>query len=88
MYGGPWTPPAFCVACGAAYPWTNERLAAARESVELLDGLSDQERDELRLSLDALIVDIPKTQIAALKAKRLLSKASGPAVGTLVEGIR
>lgn len=88
MYGGLWTSPAFCVTCGTAYPWTDERLAAARESIELLDGLTDHEREELRQSLDALVVDIPGTQVAALKAKRLIAKASGPAVGALVEGIR
>ena len=88
MYTGEWMPPAFCTSCGVAYPWTEERLSAARESVELLEGLSNEERDELRRSLDALIVDTPRTQVAALKAKRLIAKAGGPAVGALVDGIR
>ena len=88
MWLGAWAPPAFCVGCGAAYPWTEAILSAAHESIALLDGLSDQEREELRGSLDALIVNTPRTQVAALRAKRLIAKARGPAVSTLVDGIR
>jgi hypothetical protein len=88
MNTGEWVPPAFCISCGAGYPWTEERLSAARESIELLEGLSHEERDELRASLDALVVDTPRTQVAALKAKRLIAKAGGPAVGALVDGLR
>ena len=28
---GAWAAPAFCIRCGAPYPWTEVRLAAARE---------------------------------------------------------
>ena len=95
MWLGLWTRPSFCVSCGAAYPWTEaglsaarERLSAARESIAFLDGLSHEEREELRGSLDALIVNTPWTQVSALKAKRLIAKARGPAVSTMVDGIR
>jgi hypothetical protein len=88
LYLGSWPPPAFCLSCGAAYPWTEGQLAAARESVDLLEGLTDDERLELRLSLDALIVDVPRTQVAALRARILIAKARGPAVATFAESIR
>ena len=88
MWLAAWVPPAFCISCGAAYPWTEVRFSAARETVELLDGLSDREREELRGSLDALIVNTPRTQVAALKVKLLIAKARGPAVASLAEAIR
>jgi hypothetical protein len=88
MWLGAWSPAAFCLQCGVAYPWTEERLAAARESIDLLEGLNDKERQELRSSLDVLIVDVPRTQVAALKAKLLIAKARGPAVATLTDTIR
>ena len=55
--------------------------------MNLLDGLSDKERAELRGSLEARIVDTPRTQVAALKARLLNAKARGPAVATLVDGL-
>ncbi|HUW13292.1 MAG TPA: DUF2321 domain-containing protein, partial [Anaerolineae bacterium] len=35
--GFPYSPPAFCHNCGAAYPWTEARLGAARDLADELN---------------------------------------------------
>lgn len=71
--------PSYCHNCGAAYPWTEARLQAARELADELDDLTPDERDSLRGSLDDLVADTPRTPLAATRFKKLVAKA-GPVV--------
>jgi hypothetical protein len=68
-------PPAFCESCGSPYPWTSKGLEAARELAQELEGLDDVERIGLRDSLGDLVADTPRTELAALRVKKLLAKA-------------
>ncbi|WP_366160576.1 DUF2321 domain-containing protein [Bacillus infantis] len=81
MVGFGYDPPAFCHECGKAYPWTAEKLNAAKELADLLDELSDDERESLKKSLDDLVKDGPRTVVATTKFKRILSK-TGPEIVT------
>lgn len=76
--------PKFCSKCGQAYPWTEEKLKAANELADLLDELSEEERNQLKISLDDLVKDGPRTVVATTKFKRILSK-TGPEI---VSGFR
>jgi len=67
--------PRFCYQCGQPYPWTQERLQAAGQLAEELEGLSEQERDVLKKSLNELVQDTPATEVAALRVKKVLRKA-------------
>jgi hypothetical protein len=80
----PYVPPAFCHECGAAYPWTESRLEAAKELAREDEELTDEEREQLARSLDDIIADTPRTQAAASRFKRLAAKAGK---GT-AEGLR
>jgi hypothetical protein len=64
-----YTAPSFCHACGAAYPWTAAKLEAARELADELDGLTADERESLKGTLDDLVKDTPRTQIASTRFK-------------------
>ena len=68
--------PAFCHECGSTYPWTKSRLQAARDLIELLEGVDESEKTALLGSLDDLIKDLPQTQVAALRVKKLATKLS------------
>ena len=70
--------PAFCHACGKPYPWTRDRLAAAQEMARELESLDPEERELLASSLADIMVDGPRTQLAASRTKRLLAKAGTP----------
>jgi hypothetical protein len=67
-------PPDYCPACGKPYPWTELKLHAARELINELDGLDENERKQLKQSLDDLITDSPKTEVAGLRFKRIMKK--------------
>jgi hypothetical protein len=63
------------------------KLEAAKELVEELDGLDAEERRLLKQSLDDLMTDSPKTEVAGLRFKRLMKKVgkeSYDAVKTVV----
>jgi hypothetical protein len=67
--------PRYCYSCGASFPWTEAAVEAAREMTETLDGLTDAERERLKKSLDDLVRDTPRTDVAATWFKKLMVKA-------------
>ena len=72
--GGRTKVPAFCHECGEPYPWTAATLNAARELAEDLKGLSKEEKEALKTSVDDLVHDTPRTTIAATTFKRIVAK--------------
>ena len=75
--------PAHCSECGTAFPWTSARLAAAKELAGEVEGLSDDERETLKNSLDDLSTDTLRTEVAASKVKRLIAKSGKVAADAL-----
>lgn len=75
--------PAFCPDCGVPYPWTESKLQAAKELAEELEGLTEEELRILAQSIDDLVKDTPKTELAATRTKKLIAKAGKEAAGTL-----
>src|SRR6266699_2211008 len=45
---GEMPPPAYCEACGKGFPWTERKLAAAREVIDELHELSKEEQEKLK----------------------------------------
>ena len=75
--------PAYCHACGKAYPWTERKAEAMEEMIDELDGLSDEERNRLKKSIPDIIADTPKSETAALRFKKAVAKV-GEAGGNLM----
>lgn len=69
-----YSPPKYCHACGAAYPWTAAALASGNELASMLEGLSPAERQSLVASFDDLTRDTPRTAVAVLRTKTLLGR--------------
>jgi len=67
--------PSFCPNCGKPYPWTEEKLKAAKELTDEFENLSPEERETLKKSLDDIVRDTPQTPIAATRFKKLVAKA-------------
>ncbi len=83
-----WRYPYFCFNCGQPYPWTADKLDAARELADELEGLDHDEREKLKATLPDLIAETPRSQVAALTAKRLIAKARGEASQAFVDVLR
>ena len=79
------SPDSFCHSCGQPFPWTKARLDAAKEFTDMLEGISDEEKDKLKQSLNDLVSDTPRTANAATKWKRYLAKAGQVAAGGFKE---
>ncbi|MFC1912602.1 DUF2321 domain-containing protein [Chloroflexota bacterium] len=71
--------PSFCPDCGKPYPWTESKIIAAHELAEEMENLSSEDRELLSKSIDDLIVDSPRTELAATRFKKLLLKIGEPA---------
>jgi hypothetical protein len=69
-----YSPPRFCPNCGKPYPWTASKLRAAKELVEELDGLDANDRRQLGQSLDDLVAESPKTDVASSQFKQIMKK--------------
>jgi len=69
--------PKFCWTCGSPYPWTESRLKAAHDLANEIRGISKEERELLNQSLDELVEDIPQTNVAIVRFKKIMSKV-GP----------
>jgi hypothetical protein len=65
----------FCHGCGEPYPWTKSAVEAARELIADNEELTEEEREQLSASLDDLVRDSARTEVAARRFKRLAAKA-------------
>lgn len=61
-----------CHQCGAAYPWRQAAIATAIEVLQM--DLVGQDATDVAELVQAVSIDTPRTEIAALKLKRLLPK--------------
>lgn len=65
--------PAFCLACGSPYPWTVQRVESAKELADELVQLKPRERVLLKQSIDDLLTESPRTELAIVRFKRLIA---------------
>ncbi len=81
------TAPAFCDACGMAYPWHVAGVANALEVLRL-EGVDEADVQEIEKNLPDITRDTPRSQAAALRVRNALRKAGKPAydVGVKVIG--
>lgn len=67
--------PAYCHQCGKPYPWTEEKLKAAKELIDLAE-IPNEEKQSIKDDLPELMVDTPRTAVAVTKVSIFLKKAS------------
>ena len=78
--------PAFCMDCGAPFPWTKEKLGIARELISDIRELDNEEKENFYRSIEDITKESPRTQLAAIKVKGYLAKA-GNVVGGAIRDI-
>lgn len=75
--------PAYCLACGTPFPWTEQRLEAALILADEMDRLSPKERLLLQQSIEAIVRDRPDSTLAVLRFEKLMAKAGKAAAESL-----
>ncbi|WP_234121179.1 DUF2321 domain-containing protein [Clostridium hydrogenum] len=66
------TIPAYCKYCGNPYPWTKAKIEALEETVDLIDELNEDEKQQLKKAAKDISTNNPKTQVGVLKIKKYL----------------
>ena len=69
--------PSYCHNCGSAFPWTSRAMESALEIAETIE-LTETERIKLKDDFESLTKEGPKTQVAIVRIKSILSKAAKP----------
>jgi hypothetical protein len=62
----------YCGGCGKAFPWTEAALRSAKEFTDELQELSTEQKQILKQTFDDLVVDTPRTSLAASRFKRIV----------------
>ena len=81
---GRYTPPNYCPNCAAPFPWTQAKIQNAAKIIEEEENFSEEQRDKLVEVLPDVVVETPKTQLAAVRVKKALQSAGQ----FTVEGLR
>ena len=66
--------PAYCLHCGAPFPWAAAALEAAAQLTEELEGLTESDKKALKDALPDLVRQTPRTALAESRFKRLMAK--------------
>jgi hypothetical protein len=80
---GEYQAPSYCHGCGQPFPWTAERLKAAKEHAGELEGLDAAERAQLQDAINDISKDGPRTELGATRFKKLMRKAGQTAASGL-----
>lgn len=75
--------PAYCYSCGKPFPWTTSGLEAILELADELEGLSEEEKQQLKDSFPDLIRDTPKTVVAETRFKKIMRKVGADAYNAM-----
>lgn len=78
-----YTVPKFCPGCGAPYPWTAKALETAKCLASEFEGLSADEREALSKTIDDLVEGGPRTELAAVRFKKLVPRLGAQATQIL-----
>ncbi len=68
--------PFYCYSCGKPYPWTDEKIKAIKEFSNEID-LDAEDKKIIDENVSSIVVDSPKTQVSAVRIKKVLTKLGG-----------
>lgn len=77
--------PHYCHQCGSAYPWRQAAIANVIEIAQL--ELDDTDAAAVPALVHEIAIDMPRTEISALKLKRILSKLGKPTYDVAIKVI-
>ena len=75
--------PAYCPTCGKPYPWTSAAIEATTHLIAEESRLSEQDQQKLIEVLPDALSDTPRTQLAAMRFKRIMALG-----GFIADGLR
>lgn len=70
----PYKPPSHCTGCGKPFPWTEERVHAIVDLIEMTEAPAS-EQAALRDSIPALVAETPSTAVAVARFRKFFGGA-------------
>lgn len=67
--------PAYCIYCGEPFPWTTNAIESTALIIREESSFNEQEQNALIEVLPDIIVETPKTNLAAVRLKKCLASA-------------
>lgn len=83
----PYSVPGYCEKCGRVFAWTEARLKAASDFLDLAEKLSAEEKAQLRADLPALASENPQTPLAVARWKKAMAKVGADVYGISIKVI-
>lgn len=80
-FGGEYAPPAYCHNCGRAFPWTERKVNAATDLVEISGKLSSEELAQFRADLSEMTKESPRLLVASTRFKQTMAKVGSAVAG-------
>lgn len=80
-FGGEYAPPAYCHNCGRAFPWTERKVDAATDLVEISGKLSSEELAQFRADLSEMTKESPRLLVASTRFKQTMAKVGSAVAG-------
>ena len=75
----PKKPTAYCHNCGKPYPWTERKIQATVEMIDLLEDIPAEEKTNLKADIPDIMHNSPRSEVACMRYKTVLGKISGMA---------
>ncbi len=75
--GSSYKAPSYCHNCGKPYPWTEKKIEAAKELIDITEGIEESDKEMLKSSIDDITTVNPRNEVASTKIKAILKKLGG-----------
>lgn len=75
--------PSFCIECGKAYPWTENKIAVAQELAKEIEGVKEEDVQVLERSIVEISKNDAQAQLGATRIKKILASVGGASVDVL-----
>jgi hypothetical protein len=82
-WGAPYVAPTYCEKCGKPYPWLTAAIEATLLAIKESKDFSQAEIQQIETILPDVVIETPKTQLAAVRIKNAIEKGKGFAANIL-----
>lgn len=85
-FSSSYQPPAYCYHCGKPFPWTESKLNAIADLLDMQNQLTEEEKKRFISCLPTIFTETSQSEVTAFKLRALFKKLPSE-IGRLVKNI-
>lgn len=85
-FSSSYEPPAYCYHCGKPFPWTESKLNAIADLLDMQNQLTEEEKKRFISCLPIIFTETSQSEVTAFKLRALFKKLPSE-IGSLVKNI-